>query len=194
MYYMLICILQSQYNCMYTYLGRPLGTMEFVAQVSKDTDKHMETHSMLNSQKLILFWTAKNYLSLFWTSFKLDLFLSCFSFYLLHVLFLLIVSLKVPVQCLIHRECYQKTLEKCQRKTDRINVWVYGNTWKYIENPEYVYNIFKCLQKETVFGSNEPWESRSQVEEIITPHSKRATQAEFQANSSTCERERSKLR
>lgn len=68
------------------------------------------------------------------------------------------------------------------------------SVWKYIENAEHVYNIFKCLQKETVFGSNEPWESHSQLEEIITPHSKRATQAEFQANSSTCERQRSKLR
>ena len=50
---------------------------------------------------------------------------------------------------------------------NRINVCMYVITWGYIENLEQVYNIFKCLQKETVFGSNEPWESQSQVEEII---------------------------
>lgn len=136
---------------MYTYLGRPLWTMEFVAQVSKDTDKHMETHSMLNSQKLILFWTAKNYLSLFWTSFKLDLFLSCFSFYLLHVLFLLIVSLKVPVQCLIHRECYQKNTWKMSKKNRQdkcVSVWKYMEIYRKSRACIYS-NVYKkklCLE------------------------------------------------
>lgn len=52
-------------------------------------------------------------------------------------------------------------------KENRINVCMCVTSWGYIENLEQVYNIFKCLQKETVFGGNEPWESQSRVEEII---------------------------
>ena len=74
----------------------PEPRMGSVSQDSEDTDKHMQTHSTLNIQKLIVFWAAKNDLSLFWTPFTLDLFLSCFPFYLLHVSFLLTASL----QCL----------------------------------------------------------------------------------------------
>lgn len=81
MYYTPICILHCQYKYTYTYLDRPFWTMESVFQDSKDTDKHMDTHSILNSQKLILVWADKNNLSLFWTSFKPDfshVFLSTF--------------------------------------------------------------------------------------------------------------------
>ena len=53
------------------------------------------------------------------------------------------------------------------KKKNRINVCTCVITWGYIENLEQVYNIFKCLQKETVFRSNKPWESQSQAEEII---------------------------